>query len=1077
MYKRNIILMFVMSLLCVGMVSALTFERATMIYFPFNESLGEEYFYDSLGRYAMKASVPLEMVSEQNIDNFSTNMLIFNHTEDGKINMSINESIGGLEVVLDNFITGYGGVTDFEICTMVKIVADDNLDVRTIIDFFGSYGEGDDDSGISLVYSASDNVLRYSMYDGADLPSINSISDPSQDVYSVCINKNATHYNLYLNGTMENNHADSDYPLHPGMFVLGLNDRVTDREFEGNMSYILFVNRTLSSVERNSLIGLGMAGEATPPAPTFNQINLSIPEPSNNPLLNTFNHQFNITANATTDFTDSNFSLYINGVLNNSKLVINANDMNVNFTINFISNNNHTYFWNATVFNLDGTQNDSQQTSQYAFEIDTTNPVITLKPNNGFNINNLTVISNYLRNLTLNISFFDYNLFQTLINITNSTGDSVFQNLTSISGTTFNFSDFVPLNNLSLGNYTIKLLASDSHTISEWGEDVIEKVGIKYLEFETSEENTVRITSNTIPISKGTISLKDRKSFYFNYLFIQDYFVYTLTSDNKITYLENSEITNSPHFVIVGDNLRGNWIDFEEFGLNENDFSVKKISDYEYDIIIKSNGVKSFSFNSIGGLNVIEDHYQFAVGSVVNVSAFNPLTGRFLNFTSTLDGIIKNSTFQTSSSVQYENVTVGSKLLTVSSPGFDLYSESFNVTGMNHSIVLDMYNSNVIDNCGNYSNILLTFWGKNEETDANVSMDLDLTIWHTATANSSFTINTSFIFTGQTNYSICTNYNQTFSLDAIMEYGGDEFAEKKYYLNNYTANSSIVNEVNLYHLNISKGSEITFTVFDKLTGDSVDGVFIKILRYYPGENIYKTVEVVKTDEQGKSLGKMVLADVFYKFILEKPAGTVKLNTDVLRILSLTRSFGISFAEDVLDTWDKIHGVSISTTCTKGTQTCRTTWSDGSNIIQDVTMEVWRINGLTNSKIFTNTVASSSGSIVYTIVEETDGNRYEARSYIESNTGTSNYLADIATLLFSDNPFFTDSEQRLASLFPLFLLVVVLIFALIDFSAVGVTIGALVGLVLGSILGILPLSPFYFISFILMGGILIYKIKR
>jgi hypothetical protein len=337
-------------------------------------------------------------------------------------------------------------------------------------------------------------------------------------------------------------------------------------------------------------------------------------------------------------------------------------------------------------------------------------------------------------------------------------------------------------------------------------------------------------------------------------------------------------------------------------------------------------------------------------------------------------------------------------------------------------------------------------------------------------------MNLTYELRGKSSYTFCSKLNNTdLRVDSIMEYGdGTIYTYRKYYLNNFSIDTSTVNDVYLYHLNNSKASEIVFTVFDTTTGDKVPGAYIKILRYYPGENVYRTVEIAKTDEVGESLGKMVLADVFYKFIIEIPAGTVKLTTDVLRILSLTRSFGISFIVDYLDTWDKIHGVSYSTTCTKSTQTCRVTWSDSSNTVKSVTLEVWRTNGITDVLISTQTTASAAGTISYTIVEATDGNAYTAKAFAKSNP---DWSFSYASLPFPDSPFFTDETHRLASLFPLFLLVLVIVFALIDWGAIGITIGSLLGLVIGSVTGILPIDIYYLISFILLAVILIYKLSK
>ena len=382
-----------------------------------------------------------------------------------------------------------------------------------------------------------------------------------------------------------------------------------------------------------------------------------------------------------------------------------------------------------------------------------------------------------------------------------------------------------------------------------------------------------------------------------------------------------------------------------------------------------------------------------------------------------------------------------------------------------------------INNCSNSNNTILQIIGKDEETDGLVNTSLNINLYPTAGTTSIY--NATYQLRGNSTYNFCSSKNNTnIRIDGIMEYGdGTTYTYRKYYLNNFSIDTNITSQVILYHLNNTKASEITFTVFDLLTGDRVSEAYIKTLRYYPGENAYRTVEIGKTDETGQSLGKMVLADVFYKFIIEKPAGQVKLDTDVLRILALTRSFGISFAVDYLDTWNKINNVATSVTCTKGTQTCRLTWSDSSNIVQNATLEVWRTNGLNNEMINSQTTSATSGTIAYTIIEDTLGNSYTAKGYIESNTGTSTYDAGIASIDYPDNPFFNDQESKIASLFPLLILIVVIIFTLIDFGVIGIVIGALIGLLIGALTHIMPLDPFYFISFIIMAIILIYKLSR
>lgn len=83
---------------------------------------------------------------------------------------------------------------------------------------------------------------------------------------------------------------------------------------------------------------------------------------------------------------------------------------------------------------------------------------------------------------------------------------------------------------------------------------------------------------------------------------------------------------------------------------------------------------------------------------------------------------------------------------------------------------------------------------------------------------------------------------------------------------------------------------------------------------------------------------------------------------------------------------------------------------------------------------------------------------------------------IKTIAIGDdqNPLFTNQGTKISLLFPLFLLGIVIIMVLVDFLAVGVTLGSLLILVIGIIFKILPLTWSATMSMVVMGIILIYK---
>ena len=805
----------------------------------------------------------------------------------------------------------------------------------------------------------------------------------------------------------------------------------------------------------------------------------------------------NVTLNVTHPTTNNDLTYYLyfgsNPTLTESDLYLSNAARTGALTTgeykSFLTNvSDGTYYYKWKVKNTTN-NNFSSNTTQRTWTLDSTIPTITLNPINSFNTSTVSKINQYGDILNYNITVKDETeLFGFVINVTRG-GVSFFNfsNITLSGHKTFNFTNSSNTSSWPAGVYNINITAADAHTSLSIKDYNIYQL-LNKITFDTEEGNEISITSGGAYSTEYT-KKKDKYEISFNYLFKDSERTFTVKSNNKIYYLPNSKYKG--HFIVLSNGLKGNWIDFENVGEN---YTINKLNDFEYEITFQNLPLSNtITTKSIGGINEVTETFQWYKGNYTTTaptqSTFGNTETFILNISRNTTYVKPNATFfydgieySTNSTFNDEYIAF-SRSLNIAKPTTttELINYSWNIT---ITQTTNKYNFTVsgsvnvseslLDNCSFYNTTILRVLGKDEETDKDVNLTLNILFIPSIIGTG---INNSYELREKTNYTFCTNSNVNFTLDSIMEYGDETiYTNRKYYLNDFVIDTSAISELTLYHLNNSKASEITFTVFDTNTGDRVSEAFIKILRYYPGENVFRVVEISKTDEIGETLGKMVLADVFYKFIIEKPTGVVKLDTGVLRILSLTRSFGISFVEDVLAVWDKIHGVSYSTTCTKGTKTCRVTWSDSSNIVQSVTLEVWRVTGLADTLLSSQTTTAAAGTISYTIVEDTATNTYEARAFARS-TNPSDWSLGRASFFDSDNPFFIDETHKLASLFPLFLLMVVIIFALIDWGVVGIVIGSLLGMIIGSITGILPISPFYLISFILMAVILIYKLSK
>ena len=449
------------------------------------------------------------------------------------------------------------------------------------------------------------------------------------------------------------------------------------------------------------------------------------------------------------------------------------------------------YFWKWKVQNISGGGAFSANTTQRTWTLDTVIPTITILTNNSWKTDNTTIISSHLHNLTINVSFFDINLFQTLVNITNESDKSIFIRLnTSITGTTINVSEVVDISNLSIGNYTIKLVATDSHTASQISSYDV-RGGINYFRYTTEEGNVIKIKSDNFNLfTKSTTKLKDRYSFEFNYLFQEDTYTFTIESYNKIQYIKDSDY--NAHFVIIGKNGRGNWIDFENPNLDNKDYKITKIDDYTYEVEITANGIKSFNFNSLGGLNTAEEHYKFQIGAVLDVWVGNSEDGGTgINATVTIGTQSSNTTINTTAA-RLINITKDITSLTLTSSGFGTEEKTIAITQSFHNFTFNMTPVN---------SAKLSFFDENSEA---LIVGESFSVFMETTGFSQ-------IFSGITDnpHSITELPNGLYKLKA----SSSNYPERQYLDLNISNTTTTL--LNIYLINNTLGSEVTFSIVSK----------------------------------------------------------------------------------------------------------------------------------------------------------------------------------------------------------------------------------------------------------------------
>lgn len=330
-----------------------------------------------------------------------------------------------------------------------------------------------------------------------------------------------------------------------------------------------------------------------------------------------------------------------NSPIPNNQVLTNAISP-ANWTTNVTAEGTYYYVANC------GSENSSTRTWRY----DLTEPTITINSKNFFLADNSTQIQRNNQNKNLNFTLTDnIALYGFEVNITDKNGVQKYYLLNeTLTGTTAQVVKAIDFTSWDLGNYTVKILASDAHTANKINPYSYKQIA-NGLEYTTAEGNKISLYSEGQSIAQTT-KQTDRYIFDFNFneKGTKARSIY-LTSTNKIRYIKDSPYNG--HFVVWNSKTKkGNWIDFE--GASKP--TILKISDYQYKVTFSSLD-DSVSFNSLGGLNVNEIDYMFELISLypynVSIRIDNKIqwnhSGEYLGSeyvslnTTQINNILKNS--------------------------------------------------------------------------------------------------------------------------------------------------------------------------------------------------------------------------------------------------------------------------------------------------------------------------------------------------------------------------------------------------------------------------------------------------
>lgn len=310
--------------------------------------------------------------------------------------------------------------------------------------------------------------------------------------------------------------------------------------------------------------------------------------------------------------------------------------------------------------------------------------------------------------------------------------------------------------------------------------------------------------------------------------------------------------------------------------------------------------------------------------------------------------------------------------------------------------------------------------------------------------------------------------DQTYNVNAHIETDGNGYSLNNYYLEEATLNNATQN-ISLYLLNDTKATLTVLRVVDTSQREQED-VIIQIQLYDVGTDTFYTVAMAKTAFNGEDIAYLNWYNSLYKFIFIKDGNVVK-TVDPFRISETPQIFTIEDDEEFI--YEKFLELAYNLYYNSITQNFVLTFTKPSGEVEMGCLRVVK-RGATADTEICNVCETSSSATLYCNIANSGNGTYIATFYatgsfwsfgsiVETIGGT--FASSIYDLLGNDD----------ASFYALIFAGVVVFMMFISLP-IGI-VAVLLGIVGGAALGFQTLSWGVYTSMVIIGGIIIWLVKR
>lgn len=324
---------------------------------------------------------------------------------------------------------------------------------------------------------------------------------------------------------------------------------------------------------------------------------------------------------------------------------------------------------------------------------------------------------------------------------------------------------------------------------------------------------------------------------------------------------------------------------------------------------------------------------------------------------------------------------------------------------------------------------------------------------------------------GQENssFAFCNYAATSLTTNLVVEYGRTGYGSNFYYLVNETLTSGSHN-VSLYLLNDTLATTTVLKVRDTSQAP-IPNIVIKIQAYDPGTGNYSTVGMARTDYNGEDVAYLNWYDTLYKFILYQN-GVIISTIDGTKITATPKVFTISSTGDV-SVFDKFEDMTHSLNFVNASNSFVLTFTKTNAAIETGCLRVFKRTTYNDTEICLTCETANSATITCDITGYGNG------TYIGVFYATGSWLlVDWLAFHFGGN-FAESIYSELGNADGTFyaLMFAGISMAMMFISPVLAIIGLILGLAGGFALGFQLIDYGTFGIITIIGGIVIWLMKR